>query len=224
MPRISCHLVYSSYIFFDEAVNSILTQTFADYELVLIADGVEHDPIVNKKVKHLFSSGGQYKARNAAIAATDSEFIAVMDADDVAMPDRFEKQIKAIGDLAWLGTAATLINAEGDRVGEKRFPCNHDELIGAYRSIHPTALLRRDAGIAYPEDWPVAGDVGLWVDLINRGFKVGNLPDALLKKREHPSQVSARQKSLQEKAAHHYLMADSLYAASYQRTMEARAS
>lgn len=198
MPLISCHLVYNSTKYLDKAIKSILNQTFKDFELILVADKINCIDFEHKQIKH-FQSQGLFEGRNLALQKSDSKYVAVMDADDISLSNRFEEQIKLISDYDWLGFSAEEIDKQ-DNYLRTIIKSKTNDL-----SIHPSVIFKRSDLTIYPTDWPVAGDVGLWVKLKNANAKVGNCPKVLIKKRSHFEQITRSLRNLQSQAAKFYL-------------------
>lgn len=99
MPRVSIQIpVYNSGRFIGKALDSILAQTYQDYEIIVIDDGSVDDTaeIVSKysEVKYLYQEhSGVSVARNKAIQMAEGEFVAFLDADDMWAPEKLEKQV-----------------------------------------------------------------------------------------------------------------------------------
>lgn len=125
MPKISVILpVYNAEKYLREAIDSILKQTFTDFELLLINDGstdgseeiiksYTDDRIIYIKNEQ---NRGLINSLNRGIDLAAGEYIARMDADDIALPERFEKQLKFLwerNDIAMLATTYYCIDAEG---------------------------------------------------------------------------------------------------------------
>ena len=104
----------------EEAVHSILAQTFCDFEFIIVDDGSTdrtHDILrsfSDPRIRLIFNekNEGNYPARNRGCRLARGKYIAVMDADDVAMPERLEKQVKYMEehpDVLACGTAYRLM-------------------------------------------------------------------------------------------------------------------
>lgn len=101
MPRVSVHIsCYNSEKYISETIKSVLGQRFGDFELIIINDGSRDrtEEIVksfrDSRIKYLYQDNqGLPRARNRAVALSNSEFIAFLDHDDLWLPDKLEKQI-----------------------------------------------------------------------------------------------------------------------------------
>jgi hypothetical protein len=142
-----------------------------------------------------------------------------MDADDICLPDRFERQVEFLRshpDHVAVGCAILLIDSEGNPLCESRWPLTHEEIdvaLLAGSSLgglpHPAAMIRTAALLAvggYREKFRVAQDKDLWLRLAETG-RLANLPDVLLKYRFHAESTGAK-KATDQQAAFDEAIAD----------------
>jgi glycosyltransferase involved in cell wall biosynthesis len=208
-----------------ECWESIRAQTFREWELVLVDDGstasqtiaeidrIARDPRV--VLIRLDENQGIASALNTGLAQCRGKLVARMDADDMMMATRLERQfayLQAHPDVAVLGTQLQGIEWKTE---ELHPPTEHpeqvtDEYIRHQRDTseiwflnHPTAMLRRSDVVnlgGYPS-YRVAQDLGLWLKVMKAGLKIHNLPTVELHYRLHPRQVTrARGVRLEEYA------------------------
>ncbi len=192
------------------AIESILTQTQGDLELIAIDDGstdgsgalLDAFAAADARVRLIRRPNtGIVGALNDGLAAARAEFIARMDADDIAAPRRLERQLAHLhanpGCVA-LGSAVDLLDASGARVENLRRPLNHAANEAALLRgdggtvIHPAACFRRDAIEAagrYRAFAQYVEDLDLYVRLAPLGT-IENLPDTLLGYRVHFSSIN----------------------------------
>lgn len=212
-PVISVVLpVYNAGRYLAQAVESVLAQTFRDFELIAVDDGstdnsralletfARRDPRVRVISR---PNTGIVGALNDGLAAARGRYIARMDGDDVADPERFARQAAALDaapDCVALGSAVRFIDPEGRPLKIYRPPAGHnairDELSwgngGAL--VHPAVVFRRDALEAcggYRQEFIFIEDLDLYVRLLRFG-RLANLPDVLLSYRQHPRSVNHR--------------------------------
>lgn len=201
------------------AVNSILAQTFIDFELVVIDDGSTdatrsllesiHDPrlrlVCNER------NIGLIGTLNCGLELATGRYIARMDADDVSAPERLEKQILYLEEhpeVHALGSMVNLINEKGKVFGAiSGYPTDPDEihryLLRECCLIHPSVIFRKDtvkAAGGYSADARHAEDYDLWLRLSDH-YKIANLPDKLVSYRMHGNQVSIRNLITQHQVA-----------------------
>ena len=211
-PAISVVLpVYNAERYLREAVDSILAQTFTDFELILINDGStdgsgdicreysQNDPRI---VLIDRPNGGLVSALNDGIAKARAPLIARMDADDISMPERFACQYAHMMEhpnLAVLGSAIRLIDETGQITGLGSYPLSPTEVKDALTSgwncpvAHPVAMMKRDVVLdigGYRAAFTHAEDYDLWLRLVERDQGIANLPQTLLNYRTHGTNVS----------------------------------
>lgn len=206
-PKVSVLLtVYNGERYLAEALNSVLQQTFADFELIIIDDGSSDgtgtilatytDPRVI--VHHNESNYGLVSALNRALSLARGEYVARMDADDVMLPTRLAKQVAYLDrhlEIGVLGTCMTLITEDSQACGTFEVACDHEmiawTLLFGSMLAHPTVMMRR-ALIEQVEGYQpdaIAEDIDLWARLVER-TRFANLPDALLLYRQHLASLS----------------------------------
>jgi glycosyltransferase involved in cell wall biosynthesis len=155
--------VYNAGRYLADAVQSILDQTFADFELIAVDDGSTDsskttlDAFAKRDARVRVISRpntGIVGALNDAIAAARGEFLARMDGDDLSLPTRFEKQVAFLRENpAWVlvGTRVIMMDADGCPIGDMRSVAAGHETIdsalmnGGWPIVHPTVMMRADA-------------------------------------------------------------------------------
>jgi glycosyltransferase involved in cell wall biosynthesis len=200
------------------AVQSILDQSFGDFEFIIVDDGstdgstdlLRQFASEDTRIRLITRANtGYVRALNDALAVARGEFVARMDADDVAMPDRFARQIelmRANPELVLVGGATELIDAAGRVLLRPPVETTDEQLqaglLDGNSGIgHPTAMLRRQAMIAvggYDESMCPAEDLDLWLRLAEVG-KLANLSQIVLQYRIHDKSVSST-RSMQQLA------------------------
>lgn len=215
LPIISVVMpVYNGGRFLAGAIESVLNQTFRDFEFIIVNDGstdgssaileryAQRDcriRLINRENMGLTAS------LNEGIANARGEWIARMDADDVSLPDRFHKQ------MAWLQqTGADIcggwIKLTGTWFHRVRRSYGSSEairlkLLFGSAFAHPAVMLRTSLAKAnpYSEDARYVEDYELWTRLAKLGVKMTNYPGVVLRYRIHPGQVTTiRQKQQRE--------------------------
>ncbi|MGB7161396.1 MAG: glycosyltransferase [Tepidisphaeraceae bacterium] len=210
-PAISVIMsVYNGERYAPEAVESILAQTFGAFEFILIDDGstdgskallqnyVDRDPRVRLISR---PNKGLTKTLNEGLGLARGEFVARMDADDVSLPTRFEKQVaflRANPDCVCVGARVLRVDPYGSPLSESDHKLTHEEIdrqlieegLG-WAITHPVAMMRRDAVATvggYREQFKTSQDLDLWLRLAEVG-RLANLPEILLKYRYHSESV-----------------------------------
>ncbi|HEX8323966.1 MAG TPA: glycosyltransferase [Tepidisphaeraceae bacterium] len=211
---------YNSQRYLREAVESILNQTFRDFELILIDDGSRDDTLQiarefearDNRVRLITRPNkGLTPSLNEGIDLARAPIIARMDADDVCMPDRFELQMKFLAenpDVVLLGAQVELVDPYGVHIGDCEYPPDHDainaRLIGGDGGVmpHPVVMYRTDAvrklGGYRVKFNNSSEDLDLWLRLSEVG-RVANIPKILLKYRRDLGSISHKSNSVQVK-------------------------
>lgn len=204
--------VFNAEKYVGEAIESILKQTFQDFELIVVDDAsTDASPSIirayQKKYPHKIriltmkknvNCGGDACA-NEGIKIARGEYIARMDADDISHPTRFEKQVCALKhdhDLFLIGTNAYVIDSEGYILGDKHEPISKHEIYTSYFTfhpiIHPSVMFRKYIEIEgkkqlfqYKTKYSANNDYYTFFSLICQGKKITNLKEKLLSYRMH---------------------------------------
>lgn len=189
-----------------ESVGSILNQTFRDFEFLLIDDGstdgsealLREMAAKDARLRLIVRPNkGLTKSLNEGLALCRGTFVARMDADDVSLPQRLEKQVaylQAHPECVLLGSRVLRIDPYGSPLDESDHKLTHEEIDRQLLSqglgwavTHPVATFRRDAAMkvgGYREQFTASQDLDLWLRLAEVG-RIANLPDVLLKYRSH---------------------------------------
>lgn len=207
--------VYNGGQYLAEAIHSILYQAFPDFELIIIDDGsTDHTPEMissfhDKRIVLLTNTRnrGNYASRNLGMEHARGKYICVMDADDVALPHRLEKQYTYMEQNPGTGICGSFIqNIPSGFCPE--FIVDEQLLKVAFLSnnycSHPSLILRKEFllrfQLHYNEEYRYAADF----DLCARGFRhfrVQNIPEVLLQYRRHAGQISTAKFAEQQKYA-----------------------
>jgi Glycosyl transferase family 2 len=215
--------VYNGDRYLAEAVESILNQSFGDFEFIVIDDGStdrsafllaeyrRSDPRVQV---HHQANRGLVESLNRGCGLARGKYIARMDADDIAVSDRFMRQVDFMErhpEVGVVGGAVEFINGDGRSLGISALPTEDRKIkAGLLHNcviVHPTVLMRREAVLslgAYRKIVVDAEDYDLWLRVAEK-FQLANLEQVVLKRRYHSSQVSVmkrRQQVLSVLAAH----------------------
>ena len=221
-PRISVMMaVFNAERYVVDAVESILHQSFRDFEFVILNDGstdksgkILRDFAQRDSRIRLFSEErrGLTRCLNRGIALAQGQYLARMDADDVALPGRFQAQVDylhANPAVLAVGGQARLVSPEGWPLCHWTVPVKHEEIDAAHiagfagRLIHPTSMMRLDVVRrigGFDEQWTYAQDYDLWLRLAEIG-RLSNLPGIVLNYRLHLASISAATRRMQYESA-----------------------
>jgi glycosyltransferase involved in cell wall biosynthesis len=225
-PAISVLMpVYNAERYVAEAVESILAQTFRDFEFLIIDDGstdrslsilrryAERDPRISLVSR---PNTGYLIALNEMLAMARGEFIARMDADDIALPERFERQLSYLTDhpdCVMIGSRVLVIDPDGSPLTVLGEALTHEEidssLMAAHGQMvyHPSVISRRatlfEVG-PYRQEYYTGEDLDLFLRLAEVG-RIANLAEPLLKYREHAAKVGCVHAAKQEETTRRVL-------------------
>lgn len=204
-------------IYLREAIDSILNQTYSNIEFVIIDDYSTCEEtlevlsaIKDERVKiyHNNSNLGLTKSLNKGLMRCTGSYIARMDADDIALKDRIEKQINYIQRTNFLviGSDFNLLPYRKKRVYITE---NYDKqkirmIFGNHGIVHSTAFFDRKLlalDLIYDESYIRSQDYSLWCKVLEKGYGIGFCPDKLLLWRESHEQITRKYSSEQAKDA-----------------------
>jgi GT2 family glycosyltransferase len=189
--------VYNGMPYLEEAVKSIINQTYKDFEFIIVNDASTDGTLKylkslkDKRIKIINNPKnlGLAASLNKVLLVTNGKYIARMDADDISLPNRLVIQLKYLEEhppIALCGCWVDLINKEGKVIGEKKYPTSDSQIKNALKwyqpIVHPTFLARskfyRQLG-GYNENFDYAEDYELLVRAIKK-YKLANIPQKLL--------------------------------------------
>jgi len=202
--------VYNAARYLREAIDSILSQSVQDFEFLIIDDRSQDDSRTiiesydDSRIRLVCNSQhlGIVETLNRGLALASEEFVARMDADDVSVPDRLEKQCRFLDsnpEVGLVGGAVDLI----DRAGKVRRHCRYPLSDGVIRwqllfqtaFAHPAVMIRKSvldaASLRYRQEASHAEDSDLWLRLAEH-TRLANLAETVLRYRIHEGAVTAR--------------------------------
>jgi glycosyltransferase involved in cell wall biosynthesis len=195
---------FNSESYIGEAIESVLTQTYQDFELLAVDDGSTDQTVaITKRYARLDGRirvllrehTGIVGALQDGLAEARGRLVARMDADDVALPERFAKQVLFLSqneDHVLIGTRVRLIDPHGSAICDFPHQITHEEVDSAHMGlqwaiVHPTVMVSAEAleivgGYRLP--YESLEDLDLFLRLAEIG-RVANLPEVLLHYRQH---------------------------------------
>lgn len=208
--------VYNGERYLREAIDSILSQTFQDFEFLIINDGSTDstreiicyydDPRI--RLLDNECNLGLTRSLNKGLKLAEGEFIARQDGDDISEPERLAKQVAFLDtqpEVALVGTFYKMIDDRGNLIGKEKKPTNYTQicwdLLFCCTFIHTSVMFRKSTiqeqiGF-YNEAVIYAQDYDLWCR-IARSLKVVNISEYLVKLRLNPSSMTATYGSMVE--------------------------
>ncbi len=213
IPKISVFMpAYNSEAFIAEAIESILNQTFKDFEFIIINDGSTDNTwnIIQKYAKQDDRIRAYSRCKNKGIVCTANEgfdlargeYIARMDSDDVSLPERFEKQITYMDehpDVGLLGAWTQYF--PGFDISKRPENIDLFYLLKDCPVDQPVVMIRKSVidkyNLRYDGDYLACEDQELWFRLI-KVSKIANLQELLLKHRWHGNNISIKMGDVQQ--------------------------
>lgn len=209
---------YNEEKYIAKSIQSILDQTYPYFEFIIVNDGSTDSTL---QIVRSFSdprivvidkpNTGLPDSLNKGIECAKYDWIARMDGDDIAMPNRFERQINYIKkESAIIGGQFISINEDGNAISGKisRKPltyakCKFALLFGMSPLAHPTVLIKKELLVqygGYDVNFRASQDLELWCRLVSFANMV-NISDPILFYRQHNNNITNKRKDLQRKLA-----------------------
>lgn len=209
MPKISVVLpVYNGEKYLKESIDSILNQTFSDFEFIIVNDGStdKTEEIIESyndgRIKYFKKeNSGIVDSLNYGIEKSNTDLIVRMDADDISNPSRLQKLLNFMennGEVDICGSWAEKINENGDQKGVLNYPPIKDKEIRKYAYlhnpfIHPSVIFRKKIfdDVGGYKNFKHVEDYELWIRLLQKGIG-HNIPECLIKYRIHGNQITRK--------------------------------
>ncbi len=211
LPAISVLMsVHNGERYLKESVESILTQTFTDFEFIIIDDAsidttanilesfAQKDPriIVIRNGQNL----GLTKSLNKGLNLARAEYVARMDADDISLPERLQIQKDFLDHnphIVCVGSSTIIIDEHSKKLGIKKPPTN-PELLRFHMMLknqmtHSSVMFRKESILSeggYNEQLPYTQDYDLWSRLLMAGKNMANIEEALVTYRSHAGAIT----------------------------------
>ncbi len=196
------------------AVNSILAQTFEDFELVVVDDGSTDRTVAvlesysdpRLRVARNPRNLGIPATRNHGLELARGEYIALLDSDDHAYPERLAHQVRFLDanpKITQVGTWCSFMDSDGNMLDKvRRQPLQSDDihahLLFHCPVINRTVMARTETlrSIGYDTEFPRCQDYDMHCRLVTAGHSLANLPEILVCGREHPGRFTGQTSDL----------------------------
>jgi len=213
VPKVTVLMpVYNGELFLREAIESILNQTFQDFEFLIIDDGSKDQSAAiiasysDTRIR-FFSNGSNYGlifTLNKGLVLAQGEYIARMDCDDFAFPDRLARQVELMNQYPDIGLCGTAMKYMHTDIWVKH-PTDHEDIKAGllfFCSLnHPTVMMRssvvKSYSLYYDYQSPHTEDYELWTRMAQL-TRITNIPDVLLHYRIHSEQIGAKHNAEQQ--------------------------
>lgn len=225
MPLVSVVMpVYNSELYLGEAIESVLSQTFTDFEFIIVDDGSEDNSaaIIRQYVERderlrllqLAENTGETGARSAGLAVARGEYVTAQDSDDISLPERLRKQVsflKAQPEVGAVGLYIRVVTEDLEFIYDRESPLLHAEIVldhfmGMLSApfAHATVMARRclvlQAG-GYDQSLRYGGDCDLMTRLLGE-TNFANIAECLYLYRQRPGQITSHDNPKRDQDLH----------------------
>jgi glycosyltransferase involved in cell wall biosynthesis len=198
-------------VYFRQAVDSILEQTFRDFELIIVEDPSASSGttllagVNDARIRHLVNEQRTSLPRqhNRGLAESRGRFICRFDADDICAPDRVERELAFLADhpdIDVVGSWLTVIDEQSNVIGARRYPAHHADIVASMRRFNPiansTVMFRREIYERFGgwRDAPLpAQDYEWYSRLASGGTRLANIEAPLVRYRIHGGSLKSSQ-------------------------------
>jgi len=209
--------IYNCDQYLEESIESVLDQSFKDYEFLIYNDGSTDTSVDivkkfdDKRIRFIDDTSNIRipRRRNQIISDAVGKYVAIHDGDDVSLPGRFEKQVEfleANEDIFCVGGHAIKIDSGGNEIGMMDYPPEtHEKIVSEIIDnvtnpmIDPTTMFKtqvfKDLGsYTLRKDIYTVPDFDLWTRAIIKGFNFANLQGYVIKYRDNPDGMTLQHK------------------------------
>ncbi len=215
MPKVSVLMpVYNGARWVADAIDSILRQTFADFEFIIINDGSTDnsaqiiESFNDARIRFINNpdNRGLISVLNLGLELCGGEYIARMDCDDIAMPTRLAQQVEFMDANPWVAMCATAIKMFGPKIEShihsyEEADVHITDLVRYNPVWHPTVMMRAEFlhrfGLRYNPDCIAAEDYDMWFQILRHGGVIKNLPFVGLEYRVHGDSITGSMSQIQ---------------------------
>jgi glycosyltransferase involved in cell wall biosynthesis len=218
-PAISVILpVFNGEVYLREAIDSILNQSFTDFELLIINDGStdRSQEIINSyqdariKLIHNPINLGLVGALNVGIDKARGKYLARQDQDDISEPNRLQLQFARMeqGHIDLCGTRWSTMQPDGKIISDAQIPFSEDTIFACLATTvpfaHGSVMMRKSFmskhHLQYDKTY-LAEDYSLWIRFAQAGARLANLDQSLYRYRIHPQSLSSTKKAAYQRSA-----------------------
>lgn len=204
--------VYNSSLYLRECIDSILNQTFKDFELLIVDDGSSDNSVEiiesysDERIRLIKCQHDYINSLNTGINLSRGKYIARMDSDDIMCINRLERQYEFMEKNPDIDICGSAIKMFGKIEREPYTVTGHNNIVSflavSSSLSHPTVIMRKDKILSYynvngkcvlyDKNYIYAEDYKLWMDMAIKGFKFANIPEILLLYRMSDIQITSR--------------------------------
>lgn len=202
-------------LYLREAIESIINQSYRDFELILINDSSTDENVekvalsyTDKRIRYYKNEAnlGISATRNKLLDLSTGEYLAIMDHDDISLPERFAKEVAFLDVNQDVGVVSCCYE-RFPKLKLKYKSLNNaeieEDLMHSCAMLHPASMIRKSVltenNLRYEEKYSPAEDYALWCRLIGK-TNFANLPDILFRYRDHGNNTSKTQEKKMKRA------------------------
>lgn len=216
MPRVSVFMpVYNAEHYLNESIDSILNQSYSDFEFVILNDGSTDrsaeviQSYTDKRIRFIDNPKnlGLIASLNIGLEICKGIYIVRMDQDDFSLPQRIEKQVRFMDENPEYGLIGCWFEDFGENIETKVVRYSSDDTHIRIRHLyqthiaHPTAVLRKSVidehNLRFNPELVHGEDFAFWVQM-SAYCKLSNYPEMLVRKRDHPRNISNKYAQTQQ--------------------------
>ena len=194
--------VYNAEMFLQKTIDSVLWQTFADFELLLMDDGSTDNSAaiihsnVDSRIRYVACPHNFIETLNHGLDIANGKYIALLDHDDLMMPYRLQTQYRFMEENPHIAASGGFVHAFGWYSKVMYVPLKHEDLLLYYSPIfNPTGIIRKEVldrhQIRYKHGYSYSSDFKFWTDIMKVG-ELANIPKVLTLYRTYQDQTSIK--------------------------------
>lgn len=205
--------VYNAGLYLKDAIDSILDQSFSNFEFHIVDDGSTDSSV---EIIHSYSDSrilftqnetnkGITITLNEAYSRISSKYIVRMDADDIALNHRLQTQFDFMENNPDISIAGSWFTSTDCKVHYQPYVEHKDIVVGLLEKSqfgHPTVIIRNESwkknNLFYSDEYMHAEDYACWCNAVNKGLILANIPEPLLLYRSHQEQISESKTDIQK--------------------------
>lgn len=190
--------VYNGEKYLKESLDSVLNQTFTEFELLIGLNGCTDstkeiiESYSDKRIKlfDYLDDKGKSKTLNKLIKESSYDWCAIQDADDIWISNKLESQVQFMNEYQLIGTYCKYINGDNDIIGSPKIYSDSDSikrhsLNGNNQIINMSAIFKKSDICLWDEDIVGVEDYDFWLKLLTNGYVAYNVPEYLVHHRVH---------------------------------------
>ncbi|BBN82631.1 glycosyl transferase [Pseudoalteromonas sp. A25] len=201
--------VFNAERYLEKAIESVLNQTYENLDILIINDGstdssseiISKYSEVDSRIRFISRENkGICYTRNQGVKNCKGKYLALLDADDICMPQRIEKQVEFLKNnpsISVVGSSVYVIDKDDNILGVNKVKTKGEyikaSMITGSQIVNPSAMFNFEMvkqDLVYEKNYDSAEDLQLWLELYLKGHRFANLPDKLIKYRSTSTSLS----------------------------------